>query len=711
MQWRRGLRAGVAVGSGMAVCHAIGHPMGWVALGSLQVVMVDNGGPYRTRLANVLTVLIGGSLAVGLGVMAGLNLPLALFLTFTFCFVITLGRVLSQPMASSSVVILVCYIVAHASAVHTRASGLSETRDFLIGGLSAAVLTFILWPADPFRPARRAVATVYDTLHELIRLLPSAHTTDTTSQFNELLARLRIHMEAAQQAVALTPARMTARTVRARSLSVLVESADLLLARILRIAELSQNAPVETPPTHLIGLHATTPGVSRYVERVAIWMGEAIEPIAPALRRKPQKGVSAFEPFGTTWAHMHRAMESVASALEHDQTQTRDKYLAAAVRESMLHLEVSYAALCSVWTGVETRPRDLTLPNITPSPTSFRESVASMADALRSHFSLNSVMFRHALRLAIVVCIDITITHILPFSHGYWLAMTSLIVLQPRTGETVRRSGERVLGTVAGGILAAVIAASIHSQASLIAAVSIGSILTIALYAVDYAWYCFFLTPTMVLMTLPHLRDWHFATIRIVMTLLGAAVSVVAMLLLWPERESLELPGMLARAALAEAAYSRAIIAFWNAARTGLGTPTTNERLLLSPARRACGLATNDAEEMLDRALVEHAIPLNPERTRTGALNSSALTFTTYLRRLTQTITSLAATGDASLAPFIERLAGRLDVASERLNKKHPNVDGDRTTAIDPAIATPELIRMERQITVLERMAVEIESL
>jgi uncharacterized membrane protein YccC len=74
-------------------------------------------------------------------------------------------------------------------------------------------------------------------------------------------------------------------------------------------------------------------------------------------------------------------------------------------------------------------------------------------------------------------------------------------VLHPYTGETWRKSGDRVAGTVAGAILAAILAAAIPSDTAIIATVSIGCVFSLAVYAVDYAWYSFFLTPTIV----PHL--------------------------------------------------------------------------------------------------------------------------------------------------------------------------------------------------------------
>src|SRR5580704_10909915 len=228
MQWRRGLRAGIAVGTIMLVCLLLRYPMGWPALGAFQVIFVDNGGPYRSRFANILTILLGGSLAVCIGVLVGANLPAAIIATLIFCFTATLLRVLSQPLAATSVTILTSYIIAFGGANHTTAAVFTNTRDFIIGGLWAATLSLVLWPADPFRPARAAVADVFATLAELVRAVPLAGDPEHSRDFTDLIARFRTQIETAHETLAATPARMTSRTIRARNLSVLCESADLL---------------------------------------------------------------------------------------------------------------------------------------------------------------------------------------------------------------------------------------------------------------------------------------------------------------------------------------------------------------------------------------------------------------------------------------------------------------------------------------------------
>ena len=708
MQWRRGLRAALAVGVAMFACYLLHKPMGWAALGGFQVIVVDNGGPYRSRFANILTILVGGSLGVFFGLLAGVNLPIAVAVTLVFCFVATLARVMSQPFASSSVTVLVSYIVAVGTPPHTLAYANESTLYFTLGGLWAASLSLLFWPADPFRPARLAVANVYASLAELIRLLPSTPQPDGMRAFNEALGQFRLRIETAQQSLAATPARMTSRTIRARNLTVLNENADLLIARLLRIAELGARDPRNPLP------------------EIAGWLTASLEPIEPALRQRPRDRAASFAPTGFLYTNIHRSLPRLEAALVTPADPAT--HLIAALRDTLLNFETTYEAIRAIWTGIE--PRRTPIPSLdSPTPTLSHPPLLWF-DALRANLTLRSLMFRHALRLSFVVAFDVLITYLIyvhhqPITHGYWIAMTSLIVLQPYTGETVRRSGERVVGTVAGAALAALLAVFIHNEVTLLLIVSVGAFFTLALYAVDYAWFCFFLTPTIVLMVLPHLSDWHFAAVRMGMTCFGALTAVLAMLFLWPEFASLQLPRLLARCAAADAAYLRAMSAFWQTtASHDTPAPTDSrilhrlpsrnnsrfqaERTLLAPARRLCGLAVNEAEETLDHALLERHLPLNLAPSRTDQLNRSALTFTTFLRRLTQTITAVAPIGKPTptAVAHVAQLAARLDAVSQALDTH--TLPTPPTTTADELPPDDQLRRIDRQVAVLERTALEL---
>jgi hypothetical protein len=109
---------------------------------------------------------------------------------------------------------------------------------------------------------------------------------------------------------------------------------------------------------------------------------------------------------------------------------------------------------------------------------------------------------------------------------------------------------------------------------------------------------------------------------------------------------------------------------------------------------------------------------LNPARARTERLNRAALSFTSYLRRLTQTITTLAAIGDTSttnspsLPDLIRGFANRLDDVPRNVRWGEPVMPHPELEVQGNLTGTNEqLSRIERQVSVLERAASDIASL
>lgn len=711
LHWTRGLRAGIAVLAAMVVCQYFGKPMGWAALGGFEAILVDNGGPYRSRLTTMLTVLVGGAIACIAGSLAATPLWLAMLVTSAFCFAITFARVLSNQLASTSVIIMVLYFAGFGGSTHTLSGALWSALAYVLGGLWAATLSLFLWPLDPFRPARLGVANCYATLAAFTSQVhvTSSATADRQAErhrMHELQRSMRLNMEAARTAIGTTGARITARTLRARSLTVLLETADLLFAGTIRWTELLEStSDAKSQAAILDGLR---------------WLERSERVISEALLQRPADGASSFSPEGShSIEHLHKR-EAAIQALD-TSSQSLLVHLAQDERDGLLNVEVAFEAIRALWSGIEPH---IVSPGSTPRETRSllsrpaEQSVAgvwrTMIESARANWTPQSMMMRHALRMLVVGAADVLLMRMVHISHGAWLGMTSIIVLQP-TG-SLRRGVQRVGGTVAGGILAAIFAAGVHSQEGLIAVITVTSILTLATYAIDYAWYSFFLTPTFVLLSLPHLRDWHFAGVRIGMTLLGATVAVLAMRVLWPEKVKVELKRLLERGALADAAYVRAMLNFWTALES---TASDNDRIaadrrVLAPARRACGLAINDAEEALDRIMLEPRVPL-----ASGERWEEALTFVTYLRRMTRAITTLASLGrgDREARSRAEKIAARVEELGHGIFDPQPMSSTDTPTSAlfkskePPVEETPaehQLRRLERQAGVLERTAIAL---
>lgn len=151
--------------------------------------------------------------------------------------------------------------------------------------------------------------------------------------------------------------------------------------------------------------------------------------------------------------------------------------------------------------------------------------------------SWRSALIRHALRLAICGGVASAITHAFHVPRGYWMTLTVVIILQPYVSATFHKGLQRVIGTIAGGVIAAVIAAFVHSPAVMIGIIFLGAAVTVAFLRINYALYSLFVTPTFVLLAELGATDRHLVMVRIANTVAGALLAYVAARVLWPASE------------------------------------------------------------------------------------------------------------------------------------------------------------------------------
>jgi uncharacterized membrane protein YccC len=653
MDWYRGLRAAIALCAPMLLGYALGNAsLGWAGLGGFEAIISDAGGPYRRRLAALATVAFGGALGLTLGTLVGGSLLWALPVVVLFCFAWSYLAVLGQPFNSAGSlvqVIFICGIGAPSGNLHE-----AVTRGLLLmaGSAWAAVLSLLLWPLDSYRPARTAVSSCYT---ELASFLASVKELAGRNQQNRALwhrlarhhqYRLRRVLEQGWQALAAVRARRQAETQQGQQLVVLLEHADILLARTIAIAEHmeSQRGDQCNPLCHQHNLEGLED-----LRSAELWIASLL------LHRQ-----------GLTTAHA-RAQRSRMRRLP----AYIESHLCASNRAARFLLQQITEAASVLDSSLDCAAQLRMGGSIDPSPTlphnastshfahvharlamlSARWSLRRVAEQLAANFKPSSLLLRHAARVALVCGLDEALIQLLHIDHGYWLLLTSLIVLQPHVSGTLRRGLERIAGTVAGGVLAAVLAFLLHSQLTTAIVLFPLALLALAILPVNYTAFSFFLTPTFVLAWLPFSGDWQLALIRTGNTIGGALISVLAMLFFFPSYERERAPQHIQASLAADRRYLEQLAENW---RTGHGSR------LLANARRASGLAHNDTEESMDRLLAENW----PRKTAFGQFVPA---FVTYLRRLAQTTTTLAALEDDQEWKQSRAVQARLKLACSRL--------------------------------------------
>ncbi|MDE3188087.1 MAG: hypothetical protein KGM96_11275, partial [Acidobacteriota bacterium] len=249
MDWLRGLRAAVALCAPLVLGDLAGIPnLGWAALGGFEAILADTGGPYRSRMGSLVTLSLGGAAGLFLGSIAGGSLHWALPVTVVWCFLWSYLAVLGQPFSSAGILVQVIFICGVGTPAASWRIALGWALMLLAGGAWAALLSLFLWPLDAYRPARAAVGDCY---RELASFLASVASLAGPEQPNRRKSdpalwhrlaqhhqyRVRQAVERGWKAVAGIRAEQRAETPRGRQLVVLLEHADLLIARTVALAE------------------------------------------------------------------------------------------------------------------------------------------------------------------------------------------------------------------------------------------------------------------------------------------------------------------------------------------------------------------------------------------------------------------------------------------------------------------------------------------
>jgi uncharacterized membrane protein YccC len=242
-------------------------------------------------------------------------------------------------------------------------------------------------------------------------------------------------------------------------------------------------------------------------------------------------------------------------------------------------------------------------PGRRPSRTTVRPPTHDLLVTLRANLGTSSEAGRHAVRLAVVTGLAAMIAHLAALQHGYWAALTVLIVLRPDYSSTLYRGVQRASGTVLGvGLGLATVLLGHLGSVALLAGVAGALFAAYALLTVNYLFFAVFLTDfVVVLLALLGLPADQTAPDRLIGTGLGTGLALLAYML-WPTWERTGVSEKFARLFLAQCRFAALML---NAYSRPPGEELARARAAKLAARRARG----DAEDAADRLTDEPERP------------------------------------------------------------------------------------------------------
>ena len=633
-----GLRAALATTLPLLLVAVTGHGgLIWTSLAGFNTVLVDKGGAYRTRAATMLSLALTSSLAVLLGTLVAAHLWAALPLVLVLVFAGGFARLFGAEATSVGVCTAVALVVALARPAASATIALENAGFFIAGGLWAAFISLVLWPLRPYRPASLAVAGALRELASVaLGFVGASVEQEAQVHRREQLARVREAIERARAAIGSSRRGRPGPSRRGEQLVALLEAADLLFAALVALEDGLALAPPDTLPALPSWIDASAKHIASELSRVAAAVAEERAP-APRPAARP------------SFAQLESALAPHLQA----QTEHAPRVLARAI-ERLGHVVELAQALGTTGNvpgqskASRTEPSDLS-------------TGASKLSLMRDHLTLDSAIFRHALRMSISTAVAVAAMHAIELSRGYWATLTCLVILQPHGSATWAKAVQRVLGTILGAAVAVLVASFFHDPRVLVVFVCAFVGVGMALLPLNYGAFAVFLTPAFVLLAESQTGDPDLAGVRVINTLVGAAIALVGSRVLFPlsERDHF-------RPLMVEAFRSLCVLL------SVVAAPQVSAGKLRD-TRRRLGLALLNAEASYQRLLTES--DLAPEE------SEAVLSLLLYAHRLASGLIALAVAEGTDAQRRLAEREGELRAELEDLQAAI--ADGQPPRAID----------------------------
>jgi uncharacterized membrane protein YccC len=527
---RRGLRATAAFMAPLVLAHfgLLAGPVVFAAIAAQNIALVDVRGAYRIRVSLLLAKAVILAAATGLGSLAAGSLPGAVLATALIALSMGLWRHLSSDYgpslaAASALLFLIALALPEATPALTVLYALG-------GGLWGVALQASLWPFRPQHPLRQTAAETWLALGDLFAAMSLEDPRGGAIHQQELAERETL-----------------VRTTLDRTTAALAAG------------------PASALRQHLEALNLTA---ARLATRVVVFNGTL-----DALRRRPDftRLAPSVQPVLTSLTNTCRTVALVLVTRQPSQLATCEVRL-----QRLTNLIQVLQARLVAHTGAGPGSAELVdllrqfaeqLPVLLGQLRATMDQAAERgafslelfdldAWTLRPlastlHFSgrVDPALRRFTARLGVLLMIGVGIFEYWRIPRGYWVPLTIVVVLQPDYGSTRLRAAQRLLGTLVGGTLASLLLWLKLPALGLLAAIALTIFGFSYFLRKNYAVAVFYITLLIVLLTeTSGTLTLQFTLERLLATMAGGAMAMLAALLFWPVWEWQRFPPFLAAA-------------------------------------------------------------------------------------------------------------------------------------------------------------------
>ncbi len=526
------------------------------------MVFVQFGGPPRTRLVAYAALVAGGAGLIALGTLCSRTPWLATAAMAIVAFAIIFAGVFDQYVAAAQrgailAFVLAVMVPAHPAAIAPRIAGW-----LLAGALSTAAL-LLLWPRRAPSAVRAAAGEASLRLAELCERSAGAD----PGALEPARAAANHAIRAARRRFVSLPHRPSGNGGRIAALARTIEHMGWLFALAARPAGSDRLLGIGSEREEI---DCRVPQVLRQIaarlQGAPASAGPRTEELRAAHRRLGERVIERFEQLPAN------ADEATVSA------DLDEAYRLRQLAFGTLQLAEDSALACGDRVSGDGRERALA-------------RVAETGRLTRAHATMRSVWLRNSVRGAVGLAAAVLVAQVGDLQNGFWVVLGTLSVLRSSalaTGTTIVLG---LLGTLAGIVLGGLLIAVVGTEPAVL-----WPLLPLAVFLAAYAMRAVsfaagqaaFSFVVLVLFNLINPVGWEVGLIRVQDVAIGAGISLLTGLLIWPRGATAVM-----RAALATA-YEDAAASLEATIRALLGG---------ADAVRLAALRAFDSAQQLDTTL------------------------------------------------------------------------------------------------------------
>ncbi|MBE9209591.1 FUSC family protein [Nostoc sp. LEGE 06077] len=549
-----GVPIGFGFMSGNAAASAIATMAAWF------VGMVNVDGTYRQQLRAMIATTIAVTTVFLIASLVSGHPWLAIPATFVVIFIAGLAGLYGNVASSISLVTSIMFVIALARfATFTNFATLIQHCGLcLAGGTWTILLSLGVWAVSPHDLVMETVANCYLSLSKFVDLARertlSYH--DRQQWAEQFLQAQDTVIQNLTSARSLWTAKWTVQkgaNQQGNNLLVLIEDVNQIVNSVVALSELLAIAS-----EHELFSQLQTE-IHQVIEQLAI----SLQMLSKAIVQ------------GKNSVHLGD-LDRTVEALQHQWQVLRSHLLHPTANPhtddygDLIHLRKITTSLMNLAQQIHTdaeiitdlsqgKQRPITQEDISlPSPS----TPLAIIDTLRNNFTFDSIIFRHALRLAIITTFAEFLASVLQLPRGYWITLTALVALKPNFGGTSETTVQRVIGSILGGMMGIVLILLVQNQSAIALCLLLLVFIAMSVRPLSYSIFTLLLTPAIILLlNLISAGGWQVGVLRIIDSLFGGVLALLGSYVLFPSWERQQLPAQLEKTIRANLAYFQQVIA------------------------------------------------------------------------------------------------------------------------------------------------------